>query len=112
MTVMHTKAAIVHRRTRPPNMIAKANTCGRVFARPHRRNTAIALPRELLNMIHGYGNRSLKYPIRICPITPEELNSARTIVAERGEAMEVVNTAMYNETGKNDSDWNMSVMLY
>ena len=53
-------------------------------------------------MIHGYGNRSVKCPTRICPTTPDELNSERVIVADKGEEMDVVNIAMYRETGKYD----------
>jgi len=90
---------------KPPNKIAKANTCASVFAKPHSRKAAIPLPNALMNMIHGYGKRSLRWPMRICPTTPEELNSDKTIVAESGDPTDLVNVAIYNETGKYDKAW-------
>ena len=62
-------------------MTESANTCVRVSAKPRSKNAEIALPRGLMNMIHGYGIRSLRYPITICPNIPKELNRARTIAA-------------------------------
>lgn len=40
----------------------------------------------------------------ICPTTPDELNVAKTIVAANVVEIDVVNPAIYNETGKNDID--------
>lgn len=74
----------------------------RLLAKPQSRKAAIALPIALANIIQGYGNRSLRYPMRIWPATPAMLNIAKTIVAESGDEMVVVKTAIYKETGKYD----------
>lgn len=71
--------------TRPPNTIAKANTRSSVLANPHNKKAARELAKALTNMICGYGIRSVSQPINICPTTPNELKSDRTIVAENGE---------------------------
>lgn len=79
---------------KPPNMMAKANTCAKVFANPQSKKAEMALPTALTNIIHGYGKRSLRKPTKIWPTTPEELKRERTMVAERGDEMEVVNIAI------------------
>ena len=76
------------------------------------RKADIALPRALENIIHGYGQRSLKCPIKICPITPEELKMDKTIVAESGDEIDLVNTAIYKDTGKYESACKIVVVHY
>ena len=75
-------------------MMANANTRAIVSAKPQMRKADIALPRALKNMIHGYGHRSVRWPISICPSTPEELNNDSTIVAESGEDIDLVKIAI------------------
>ena len=45
-------------------------------------------------------------------MTPDELNMAKTIVAANVEDIDVVNPAMYRETGKNDIDCRKYVADY
>lgn len=50
--------------------------------------------------------------MRICPSTPEELNSDKTMVAESGDEIDLVKTAMYSETGKYESAWRTVVVHF
>ena len=75
-------------------MIANANMTLTVCAKPHRRKTERPLTSVLAIMIHAYGTRSHKCPKRTWKTVPEELNKARTMEAESGDAMVFTNVAI------------------
>ena len=89
-----------------------AKVVANVSAKPHMKNADRQQPTALINMMRGYGKRSVKYPIRICPTTPAELNSDRATAADKGDAILAVKTAIYNDTGKNDIACNQYVTVY